>query len=83
MLSLRNILKVHQISHRLQTSGYICHCFLWFVNEASDKKEPGLPESLNCWLSDESSGLELTTEAEQEPLSNPSIEKGTAADCSW
>lgn len=47
------------------------------------QKEPGLPESLN-WLSDESSGLELTTEAEQEPLSNPSIEKGTAdADCSW
>ena len=24
-------------------------------------------------------GLELTTEAVQEPLSNPSIEKGTAA----
>lgn len=47
-------------------------------------EEPDLPESLNCWLSGDSSGLELTTEAEQEPLSNPSIEKGTAVvDCNW
>lgn len=53
------------------------------LNETGEK-EPGLPESLNCELSDDRSGLELTTEAEQEPLSNPSIENGTAAaDCSW
>lgn len=49
-----------------------------------------LPVSLYCWLSpfipqpDDKRGLEFTTEAVQEPLSNPSIEKGTAAvDWSW
>lgn len=60
------------------------HCFHAGFLIRPQTKEPGLPESLNCWLSDESSGLELTTEAEHEPLSNPSIEKGTAvADCNW
>lgn len=52
---------------------------------------PLLPASLKGWLSpltpqpDGSSGAGLTTEAAQEPLSNPSMEKGTeaAADCSW
>lgn len=44
----------------------------------------GLPVSLYCWLSPfipqpDKRGFELTTEAVQEPLSNPSIEKGTAA----
>lgn len=44
-----------------------------------------LPVSLYCWLSpfipqpDDKRWLEFTTEAVQEPLSNPSIEKGTAA----
>lgn len=44
-----------------------------------------LPVSLYCWLSpfipqpDDKRWLEFTTEAAHEPLSNPSIEKGTAA----
>lgn len=49
-----------------------------------------LPVSLYCWLSpfmpqpDDKRGFELTTDAVHEPLSNPSIEKGTAAaDWSW
>ncbi len=49
-----------------------------------------LPVSLYCWLSpfipqpDDKRWLEFTTEAVQEPFSNPSIEKGTAAvDWSW
>lgn len=49
-----------------------------------------LPVSLYCWLSpfipqpDDKRWLEFTTEAAHEPLSNPSIEKGTAAvDWSW
>lgn len=54
---------------------------------------PGLllPASLKGWLSpltpqpEGMRGAGLTTEAAQEPLSNPSMEKGTeaAADCSW
>lgn len=52
---------------------------------------PLLPASLKGWLSpltpqpEGMSGAGLTTEAAQEPLSNPSMEKGTeaAADCSW
>lgn len=52
---------------------------------------PLLPASLKGWLSPLPpqpggiNGAGLTTEAAQEPLSNPSMEKGTeaAADCSW
>lgn len=66
---------------------------------AAPPRPPRLPDSLKGWLSPPtpqaagSSGVGLTTEAAaaaaHEPLSRPSMEKGTeaaaaaAADCSW